>query len=535
MKFSKVLTPLLVFGLFDAGAQSLPKVDSVTPQLTNEAAPLTAIVAAPAITIKGIRIDGATLFKPEVLQALVTDVASGSHTLAELQAAAGRITQHYRLAGYFLARAYLPAQKLGDGVVTMAVLEGKLAETNLHNSSRLSDEMVRAHLSDLVPGTVLQRTRLDRSLLLLGDLPGLGLVDSRFVAGPNAGETVLDVVVNPVSSWAGKVEADNFGTLYSGNNRIGLSIEGNSPYGLGERLSANVMVSNENMVYGRAWAQLPVGYRGMTFGVGLSHSQYLLADIYKALDAVGQSNALEANVRYPLVRSVPFNTHVQAGVELRELRDEVRSTSTRTDKSASVLSLALHADWRDSLGGLNANSQASVNVTGGRLTIGTASAAEIDATAANTAGDYSKVVISASRQQGLTDKLSLSAQVRGQWANKNLDSSEKFSLGGAYGVRAYPSGEASGDKGLMGSLELRYAILQNLAASLFHDAGSITVNTNPYLSTSNKRSLSGSGVGLAGNYDSFDWRITLAWRNGDPSTSEPDKSPRLWAQAGWRF
>jgi hemolysin activation/secretion protein len=80
-----------------------------------------------------------------------------------------------------------------------------------------------------------------------------------------------------------------------------------------------------------------------------------------------------------------------------------------------------------------------------------------------------------------------------------------------------------------------YAVLQNLAASLFYDAGSINVNANPYMTTSNERSLSGAGIGLAGNFDAFDWRLTLAWRNGDPSTSEPDKSPRFWAQAGWRF
>jgi hypothetical protein len=50
-----------------------------------------------------------------------------------------------------------------------------------------------------------------------------------------------------------------------------------------------------------------------------------------------------------------------------------------------------------------------------------------------------------------------------------------------------------------------------------------------------RRQQSGAGIGLAGNYDVLDWRLTLAWRIGDPSTSEPEKSPRFWAQAGWRF
>ena len=43
-----------------------------------------------------------------------------------------------------------------------------------------------------------------------------------------------------------------------------------------------------------------------------------------------------------------------------------------------------------------------------------------------------------------------------QLANKNLDSSEKFTLGGIGGVRAYPSGEASGDEGRKISFDLKY-------------------------------------------------------------------------------
>jgi len=521
--------------LLDANAQSLPKLDPITPQLNTSAVTSTERVVISEITLKGLSIVGATIFKPEILQALVSDFSSGSHTLVELQAATSKITQYYRSAGYFLAHAYLPAQKLEDGVITISVLEGKLAETRVGNSSRLSDEVVRTHLSDLTPGSVLNRSVLDRSLLLLGDLPGVDRVDSRFVPGPSSGETILVTVLTPAPAWTGRLEADNFGSLFSGRYRLGASVDGNSPSGHGERLAVSVLASDANLAYGRAAIQAPLGASGMALATGFTHSQYSLADIYKSLDAVGQSDALEANVRYPLVRSVPFNLYGQGSLEHRKVRDEVRSTNTLTDKDASVVSLSLQADWHDNVGGLNANNQASITVTRGRLHISSASAVAIDAVAANTAGDYNKVTFSARRQQGLAEKWSVSGHLLGQWANKNLDSSEKFSLGGASGVRAYPSGEASGDKGWMGSVELRYSVLPNLTASLFYDSGSISVNVKPYLATSNKRSLAASGIGLAGNYAAFDWRITAAWRDGEPARSEPDRSPRVWAQAGVRF
>jgi hypothetical protein len=51
----------------------------------------------------------------------------------------------------------------------------------------------------------------------------------------------------------------------------------------------------------------------------------------------------------------------------------------------------------------------------------------------------------------------MAVKLRGQWADTNLTSSEKFSLGGNDAVRAYPTGEAPGDRGWLATAELRYA------------------------------------------------------------------------------
>jgi hemolysin activation/secretion protein len=535
-----------------AQAQALPNAGSITRELQAPQAAPTANKAAlpqsdapteasPAssdptpIAITGITITGATLFAPATLQALVADVASGQHTLSELQAAARRITLHYRQAGYFLARAYLPAQKMTSGVVTIAVLEGKLGEVKVLNASRLSDQAIEVRLARLGQGSVMHRATLDRALLLLGDVPGVGRVDSRLAPGQQTGETMLVASVQTMPTWAGRIDADNAGSLYSGRYRLGVGIEGNSPLGLGEKVSASVLGSNEKLVYGNAEVQAPVGVNGLTAGLGLSHTQYALGSTYKALDAVGTSNAVEVHVRFPFQRAVAFNLYGQASLAQRRLRDEVRSTSTQTDKQATVGSLALQADWRDQLGGLDGSNQASLTVTGGSLDITSADAAALDAVSAHTAGAYSKLGLNLSRQQSLPGKLSASGQLRGQWANKNLDSSEKFSLGGASGVRAYPTGEASGDTGWLATMALRYALAPQLNLSVFHDAGSVSVNARPYLGTGNVRNLSGSGLGLAGRFLAFEWALSLAWRHGAAPLTEPDRAPRLWAQGSWRF
>jgi hemolysin activation/secretion protein len=130
--------------------------------------------------------------------------------------------------------------------------------------------------------------------------------------------------------------------------------------------------------------------------------------------------------------------------------------------------------------------------------------------------------------------------LNGQWASKNLDASEKFSLGGGTGVRAYPAGEASGDQGAILTLETRTSISglsDRLPGQLqligFVDMGSVSINRFPWDATSaNSRELRGAGLGLnwIGPGNLF-IKAYWAFKLGDAvATSAPDASSRFWLQ-----
>ena len=157
---------------------------------------------------------------------------------------------------------------------------------------------------------------------------------------------------------------------------------------------------------------------------------------------------------------------------------------------------------------------------------------------ARSQGAYNKLSFTASRLQQVTDSLSLFAGISGQGASKNLDPSEKMSLGGMDGVRAYPQGESFGDQGYLVNLEAR--LLLPKAESLpgrmhligFVDAGSVTINKNPWAAGINQRSLTAYGVGLTWSEPgNFLVRTYYARKLGnDLATSAPDRSGRLWIQ-----
>lgn len=486
------------------------------------------------IEVKSVRVSGTTVFPRKDLEALVADFVGDRSSLRQLQIAAARITAHYRRAGYTLARAYLPQQKMQDGVVTIEVLEGKLENIKIDNASRLSNEAVESRLSGVKAGDVFNKSSSERALLLLSDTPGAGVVDSRFAPGSQRGESVLVTRLEGAPLIGGRIEADNHGGLYTGRNRLGVSADLNSALGLGERFSGKVLASDAELYNARLAAQLPVSHDGLTLGAAVSYNTYALGNTFRALDAVGHSSTAELNLRYPWVRSVDFNLYAQAGYEYRKLKDDVRSTETVTEKHANVGTLSVFGDVRDGLGG-GGLTQANLTMNQGHLAFDSPGAAAIDALGAKTEGGYTKFYASAERQQHLPADFILNLSLRGQWTDDNLDSSEKFSLGGPYGVRAYASNEALGDRGWLGSVELRYAIQPSIVASIFHDRGEVSVNAHPYLTSANTLQRSGNGLGLVGSYGSFDWRASVAWRDGKAGTAEPDKRPRVWAQAGWRF
>lgn len=228
-----------------------------------------------------------------------------------------------------------------------------------------------------------------------------------------------------------------------------------------------------------------------------------------------------ATLAYPFIRARLSNLTFQAAYDHKRLTDRVNSVSSVTDKGLQVLRFAARGDHIDGLGGGGFTTYGAT-LSGGDLTFRNDAAAALDAAATgrNTAGGYTKIAYSVARLQSLGDTFSLYLSVLGQFASKNLDSSEKLSLGGPSGVRAYPAGEAAGDEAHQASLEFRANTGRYLETDTqliaFADGGRAKLNENLLASDNpNHRTISGYGIGIAiSKAGLFALRSTLAWRSG---------------------
>lgn len=532
------------FDMPDAG-QTLQQLQApLAPQpLVPRASPLAADDAdkpASAVTpgstrirVASFRVEGSTVFPAAQLESLLDALVDSERTLDELTAAARQITRFYRHHGYSVARAYLPAQTVQNGEVVIRVLEGRLGRVVINNRSQVADErLTRLIEGQIKPGQLMDTGKVNRALLLAGNLPGVGRVQGALQAGEELGSTQLVVTVPEGRRTLADLSLDNTGSRFTGQYRLSGHWQWNNPLRSGDRLDLRATLSDQALAYAQAQWDTPLGVRGWRVGFQTAFSRYELAEQFAALDAHGDSLTVGLNARYPLVMAVQREVLFDLALEQRDLSDEIGLYAQTTDKQVQDLVLTLSGSrtqgswagaWR-------------VSGTSGQLSIDPLKERQRDRLSARTEGGFTKAELSGSYLYTLSDKQGIYLSLNGQLASKNLDSSEKMLLGGIGGVRAYPSGEGQGDEGWQATAEWRYRVLPSLQGVLFYDAGAVDINHTPFAAGTNHRSLSGGGLGVnASPLPGLGLKMNVAWRGNEAPVSDKDQKPRVWLQASYQF
>lgn len=448
--------------------------------------------------VKRIRITGNTVFGTATLHALVEESEGTNLTLSQLNALAARITGYYHRHGYPLARALIPAQTIQEGEVQIEVIEAHYGKIHLENRSRVTDSLVQATLSPLQSGQTIEQTTLNRSLLLLSDIPGI-VSDATLKPGETVGTADLMVEAGPGPLVTGNAALDDYGNRYNGRARIGGTVNFIDPLHQGDDLSLTGLSSGRDMDYGRITYDALLTGSGTQMGGSYSALHYILGEALVALDAHGTAEVSSLWLKQPLLRTPDLNVYGQIQVDLKQLRDHVDSQSLKTDRHLENATASLSGDELDAIfaGGLTTW---NVGVTSGRVGFDDATAQSYDAMTARTQGRFEKVTANLVRSQSLSSDDSVFLSVSGQWANTNLDEAEKMAVGGPYTVRAYDMGAISADTGYLLTVELRHDLGHaghgQWQAVGFADGAHVTVNRNVWATGTNEATLCGTGAGL---------------------------------------
>lgn len=495
------------------------------------------------LDVSAYEVDGLNDVPRAVLAQLTAPYTGKGRSYEDMVDAAAAVSRYMqRELGYYLGHAYLPEQSpKDDGVVRIAVMEGRLDQVLLQWPDKMlvQREVIERYLTRLKPGEILRVRDVERVVFMVNDLQG---IRARFEvkAGRYPGTASLVVSPQSESRFSGKAELDTAGSRYSGTGRLNVVGTIASPLGRGDGLVLNAMSTfSGGMAFGLISYVLPVGSDGLKLGASASKVRYELDKDAFPVGLNGDATAANLFGLYPLVRSRNLNLFALASVEHKEFEDR-REIGLNTRKRSDDVQIGVVGDFRDNMlsGGVNTYELSALH---GRLTY------QQGFVPSDTPPEYQKVVAGYSRLQNLvSNRLLLYVRYKGQRAFQNLDTTERFSLGGPSGVRAFAPGEGTGDEGDLFTAELRFLPLDSwfgrasreMVLSAFYDVGHATFRHDPSLPSLNAlpgapNSATFSGAGIGAIWDrpqSFGLRLNLAWPLTGEGTSDPSKKmPRAFA------
>jgi hemolysin activation/secretion protein len=498
--------------------------------------------SAITVTISKFTFTGNSSFSEEQLAALLVDFLNRPLDIKALNQAMSTITQYYRKHGFLLAQAYLPEQDIAHGALEVSIIEGKLGELKLKFSPSLDEKFLKKMASNnLAAGDTIREDNLVKNVTILNSLPALRAT-AQLDPGEQVGTSNATIDLQELPRWNAIVGANTYGNQFTGREVAYGTFYLNNLAGRGDQLTFGLSDSKDELQRTlQLGYAIPVHDSGTLLSLNYYYEDYRLDKEFASLDATGDSQYFSALIDQPILRSQQKNLTARFGTSYKDVTDEVGAFNLNNHRDIEAIDFGAYGDWRDKLNGFN---QLGLNIRYGHLHFKDAQAEAIDAASVETAGNFIKYNLFASRIQPLSTNLNLILRAEYQGADQNLDSSEQFSIGGINRWRAFADLPTSADRGLETGIELRGRVIgtslaelhiENLSPYAFVDYGTGVLNQNA-LSDNNHVDSVHYGLGVDANF-AKQWLMGLTISrqerriDGNPQEDET----RAWGQIQKEF
>lgn len=450
--------------------------------------------------LNGVVLEGNHIYSQEQLSVIYKDKLHQTISVADLFGIVQAITNYYRNNGYIISRAVLPPQHVKDGIVKVQIIEGYLDQVNVAGNPKGAKCLILAYGHKIRQCPPLEIKRMERYMLIANETPG---VQVRAVLSPSKNKTgAADLtLLTETNLVSGYMSYDNYGTRYIGPQQITANLGLNSMMVPGDATALTITKTPRggeltfvDLNYG-----FPIKDTGTRWLIGGTRTQTHPLFVLQPTQIDGLNTNYYTGISYPWIRTRSENLTFTAGFGYLDSNVTTFGQQLYTDHLRNA-DIGIAYNFADKYYGANL---LGANFRQGLPILGYTS--DYNPLTAQTSrpggrGDYTKFTIVANRLQQIKGPFSAFGAIRGQWAFNPLLASEQFTWGGSQMGRGYDVAELIGDKGLGGTLELRYDwsigsfYIQGLQLYTFYDAGEIW-NLKTAAGTPDKLSGTSTGVG----------------------------------------
>ena len=492
--------------------------------------------ASPQVTVRAFKVEGNTLLDAGLVQATLQPWV-GQRSLADLRQAAQAVQGLYGKAGYGAVVAYLPPQPVADGVVTIAVVEGKLGRVTVQGNQRLSAARLRAALPSLVEGQTPRVRRIDAELQMANENPSRSV---GVLLGPGGapGEVEATIKVDEHSPHRFTVGLDNSGNERTGDYRLSLGWQHADLTGHDDVLNLQLQTSPTEA---SAVSVLSLGYRlPLVRQLAALEAFAAYSDVDGGAQALpgaggdlrfsGKGHIAGLRAIWYLPRLGEYDQRLTTGLEYRAYLNNCgvnglpSGACGSAGESVSVQPVTL--EYAAQTGG-PAPAQLSLALAhnlglGGRH----GAVADFEAVRPGAARRYTVLRAQGQFAFPVLEDWQFAARAAVQHSGDRLVPGEQFGLGGAASVRGYQERELAGDKGAALSLELVSPRLAwpgpavDLRWLAFVDAGQVSNNGDLACRAGQSScALASLGLGLRLGWGPVQLRLSVAQARQDAAST----------------
>lgn len=484
------------------------------------------------IAIHQIVVQGNTVLPAALVMQPFAGLEGRTVTLGQLQAAADQLTTLYHQHGYPIAYAFVPAQKVKSGRVTVQVVEPRYDQIQMHNDSRLSSGEAQRTLG-LQSGAMIRSDSLNRGLLLLSQTPGIRVAGT-LVPGATPNTSSLEVNLHNRPLLWGSAGVNNYGSNYTGRVQWQGQVAVRNPFGFGGEMAANGITTSSGLLHGAGLSLLsPNLWNGLRANLFASWTHYRLGQQFAPLDETGQAIQWGGGFSYPII----LQPGRQLTASLTFLQDRFQQEIGLYSAEARYHLNLVQAGLSGALDGGDGVTSGSVTVTAGNKVIDRVTPGYLNDLAGQpgSVGSFWLGQLQLRRLQNLPAGFRLDGHLLAQVASKNLDASQQLYLGGPYGIESYSVGAGAGDQGLLARLSLSHRIPGvpgDLRLAALLQGGEVWQVHNYFTGAplDNRLGMAGAGVGLRYTWQGISLHCAYVHQiGGTKNTAGANQENEIWA------
>jgi hemolysin activation/secretion protein len=414
-----------------------------------------------SVTVESFRIEGSSVFSAEELENLTEPYTGHAIGFEELLLARDAITDYYVEHGYHTSGAIIPDQDVADGVITIQIVEGTLADVEILGLNRFRPGYFRTRLRR-AGRTPVNVNQIEEQLQRFQRDPRVERVRAQLNPGTRRGESVLTLEVEEARFYSLALGAANDNSPGVGSYTGHFEPSVSNLIGYGDELRSSIQISEGLRQYNASFAvPLPPFDTRLMLHFQRSDSD-VVEEPFDILDIESRSTTYGITLDQPLLRTSEHEIRLGATAEYRESKTKVLDQCFSfvfgtNDCKNEVSVVRTFASWTWA-------TPSYVVAARSTLSVGVHALGSSDRRNPLPDSEFVAWLGQLQWAHRLPERLlggEIVSRVDVQLADQSLVGIEKFSVGGMRTVRGYRENQYVRDNGVVASVELRIPILRD--------------------------------------------------------------------------